>query len=318
MTRYRAFRNSDPPAIAEIWRSQKPVRSLAQSVTPALLDRVVFAKPYFDREGFLVAEEEGRPIAFVHAGFAANDSLSDLDQTKGVIAQLLVAPHREEDAIAAELLERAEQYLADHGAKQICATGFAPESAPFYMGLFGGCTPAGVPESDEQLSRWVDAWSSTVDRRIAIMQRSLAGFRPVVNRDQMQIRRRFQIEAELDPSSSSWWEACTAGFEHRTRFNLMARDGDTPCGAVTYWDMEPIASSWGVHACGLLDLSIDESRRREGLGTFLGSESLRQMQSQGATLAECHIDVTNEAAMALVAKLGFNQVELGVVFRKDL
>ena len=42
------------------------------------------------------------------------------------------------------------------------------------------------------------------------------------------------------------------------------------------------------------------------------------MQSQGATLAECHIDVTNEAGMALVAKLGFNQVELGVVFRKDL
>jgi ribosomal protein S18 acetylase RimI-like enzyme len=318
MTRYRAFRNSDPPAIAEIWRSQKSVRSLAQSVTPAMLDRMVFAKPYFDRRGFLVAEDEGRPVGFVHAGFAANETLSDLDHAKGVISLLLVAPHQREDEIAAELLEQAQNYLRNRGAKSIYATGFAVEAAPFYMGLLGGCVPAGVPESNEQLSRWVRACHPAIDRRIVIMQCSLAAFRPVVNRDQMQIRRRFQTEAELDPPSLSWWEACTTGFEHRTRFKLLAREGDVPCGVVTYWDMEPIASSWGVHACGLLDLTIDASRRREGLGTFLASESLRQMQSQGATLAECHIDESNAAGIALCKKLGFSQVELGVVFRSDL
>jgi hypothetical protein len=51
LIRYRPFQNWDPPALAEIWRSQPPIRGRIQTVTPPLLEKYVFAKPWFDRHG---------------------------------------------------------------------------------------------------------------------------------------------------------------------------------------------------------------------------------------------------------------------------
>lgn len=310
---YRPFLNSDPPAIAEIWRSQPSTRSLAQSATPATLDRLVFSKPYFDREGFIVADDGERAVGFAHAGFSGTEDGAGLNRERGVISLVLVAPHENEDDIAAQLLAIANRYLREAGANEVVIGGHPPLSAPFYMGLFGGCQPAGIPQSNPRMMRWVEAFSEQPLHEITVLSRSLAGFRPIVNRDQMQIRRKYRTEPQLDPSPETWWEACTTGFEHRTRYELCARSGP-PSGHITYWDMEPIASSWGVHACGLLDIHIDEDLRRQGLGTYLVCESLRQMQSQGATLVECQADSTNEIAVAFLTKLGFEQVDRGVVF----
>ena len=62
MIHYRSFRNSDPPALAEIWRAQPPAAALIQPATPALLDELVFSKPYFRREGLILAFEEQTPV----------------------------------------------------------------------------------------------------------------------------------------------------------------------------------------------------------------------------------------------------------------
>ena len=42
MIQFRSFRNSDPPALAEIWRAQPPAAALIQPATPALFDELVF------------------------------------------------------------------------------------------------------------------------------------------------------------------------------------------------------------------------------------------------------------------------------------
>ena len=60
MIHYRPFLNSDPPALAEIWRSQSPSRALIQLMTPAVLDDLVLSKAYFDRQGLILAVEIGR------------------------------------------------------------------------------------------------------------------------------------------------------------------------------------------------------------------------------------------------------------------
>ncbi len=69
----RPFRNGDPPAIAEIWRSQPPQRGLLQPITSDILEICVYGKAFFDPAGLLVAEEEGAAIGFVHAGFGPDD-----------------------------------------------------------------------------------------------------------------------------------------------------------------------------------------------------------------------------------------------------
>ncbi|MDP6444276.1 MAG: GNAT family N-acetyltransferase, partial [Pirellulaceae bacterium] len=151
-----------------------------------------------------------------------------------------------------------------------------------------------------------------------VMQLSLAGFRPPISRDLMQIRRKYVLEARLDPQPKTWWEACTDGYENRTRFSLAPRSPHSPCGQATFWDMEPLASSWGVHAAGLIEIEVDDALRRTGVASFLLGESLRQLQSQGVTLVEAQVDDEQTAAFALLVKLGFKQIDEGRILKKKL
>ncbi|MEC8862797.1 MAG: hypothetical protein VXX31_07620, partial [Planctomycetota bacterium] len=51
---YRSFLNTDIPHLADIWRSHPPMRGFLQGVTPTLLERYVYSKPYFDQHGLIV------------------------------------------------------------------------------------------------------------------------------------------------------------------------------------------------------------------------------------------------------------------------
>jgi ribosomal protein S18 acetylase RimI-like enzyme len=82
--------------------------------------------------------------------------------------------------------------------------------------------------------------------------------------------------------------------------------------------MEPLARSWGVRAAGLVQVNIDPTMRRQGLATQLLGETMRQLRSQGVSLAEVQAMQRNTAALGLYTKLGFREVEQGIVFRKDL
>ena len=56
---------------------------------------------------------------------------------------------------------------------------------------------------------------------------------------------------------------------------------------------------------GLHALSVDETRRRRGLGTAVVAELLDWGGERGATTAWLHVEVDNEAALALYEALGF-------------
>jgi hypothetical protein len=51
MLTYRTFRNSDPPALAALWRSRAGQPGLVQPVSPDLLEQLVFSRLYFDYGG---------------------------------------------------------------------------------------------------------------------------------------------------------------------------------------------------------------------------------------------------------------------------
>jgi len=314
--RVRPFRNTDPPYLVEVWRSQPPLRGLAQPISVRHLEELVFSKPYFDREGLLVAEsDEGTIVGFVHAGFGATDDLSSLSTEMGAICLLLVADGQPYEAVAAPLMHAAESYLRRRGAKLLYAGGVFPLN-PFYLGLYGGSEMPGVLESDGRLLEFFQHHEYEPISSISVLQRSLTGFRPLVDRGQMQIRRSYQIEAVLDPPAQNWWEACTFGHTDRTRFDLYPRGSRERAATVTFWHIEPLASSWGVHAVGMINLETAPALRRKGLATFLVGESLRQLQTHGVTLVEAQTLEQNIAAQGLYRKLGFEAVDRGIVLRK--
>jgi GNAT superfamily N-acetyltransferase len=316
LIQYRSFLNSDPPAIADIWRSQPPLRGLVQPMSPMVFERVVLAKPYFDRHGLIIAVDDGRPVGFAHAGFGPNEDYSNVCTDVGVTCMLLVVPRDDRAVIRSALLARSEEYLRGRGARTLYGGEVFPYS-PFYLGLYGGSDMPGVLISDaETLQCYRSASYAEIERRF-VMQRSVAGFRPPVDRRQMQIRRQFQVLATADLKSDNWWEACTIGQTERTWFSLQGRVAAKACGHVVTWDIEPLASGWGVRAAGIAQLQIEEPSRRQGLALFLLGEALRQLQSEGVTLAEVQIPEGDLATHSLFAKLDFSEVDQGIVLRKQ-
>ena len=228
---------------------------------------------------------------------------------------LIVAAHESRKEIVKELLARGEQYLREKGAKEIYG-GCAYPVNPFYLGLYGGSALPGVLESDKAALALFHAAGYEESEKRLVLQQKLAGFRPVIDRAQMQVRRRFNVTASFDPATDNWWQACTEGNTNRNQFAIDERRSDECFGLATFWDMEPLASNWGVHVVGLMNVEIHENQRRQGLATFLLGESLRQLQAEGATLAEVQVPEDNDAALGLFNKLGFEEVDKGIVLRK--
>jgi len=85
-----------------------------------------------------------------------------------------------------------------------------------------------------------------------------------------------------------------------------------------FWDIEPLAATWGFHTAGLVDLHVAESERRQGLATHLLGEAFRQLHAQSVAVVEAQVRESNATARQLFDKLGFVEVDQSVVYRKEL
>ena len=65
---YRKFSNTDPPRLVQAWNEIFTGRGAVPLPSATYLDRFVFAKPYFDPAGLVLAEEDGVCLGFAHAG----------------------------------------------------------------------------------------------------------------------------------------------------------------------------------------------------------------------------------------------------------
>jgi ribosomal protein S18 acetylase RimI-like enzyme len=317
LIQYRPFRNNDAPLLAEVWRSQAAQRGLMQPMSAAIFEELVLTNPIFDREGLILAVEQGRALGFVHAGFGATDDEEHQSTELGAISMLLLRTPGADPTIATELLRLAEGYLSSRGAKTVVAGG-SRRADPFYLGLYGGSRMAGVLVSDTAgQTMFRDHGFKEVDR-LRVLQRELATFRPAVDRQQMQIRRRTSVSIELDPPTHSWWEACTLGRFDRKLFTLQPRAAQAAIAEATFWDIEPLSTTWGFHAAGLINLKVTDSERHQGLATFLLGDAFRQLHAQSVAVVEAQVREADTITRELFAKLGFAEVDQSVVYRKEL
>ncbi|MCA9121057.1 MAG: hypothetical protein H6822_30780 [Planctomycetaceae bacterium] len=315
MIEYRPFLNCDPPDLAEIWRSQPISNALIQNMTGAVLDDMVYSRPFFDRQGLTVAVQGGKPIGFAHAGFGPNAELTGIEYTTGTTALLLVSPHRDREMISQELLAHSERYLLERGATTLY--GGATESlAPFYFGLYGGSKLSGILASDvagTELFRNA-GYSESVQTRI--FRRELTGFRPPVDRELMQVRRQYQLVKQSDSLPRNWWEACGFAAIERLEFVMLPKAKGPPVAEARLWDIEPMASSWGVHAMGFTEMIVSASENARAVATHFVSEIFRQIQGFGITLVEFQVSVENALGIEVCQKLGFEEVDQGLSFQK--
>jgi ribosomal protein S18 acetylase RimI-like enzyme len=282
-----------------------------------MLEAFVFSKPYFDREGLLVAEEQGHVIGFAHAGFGPNESQTDISTEVGTTCLVMIAPDRADDrALTAGLLAESEAYLRRRGSKVLYGGCINPLN-PFYVGFYGGSEMPGVLVSDHVAAKlFTETGYETIDRTV-VMDSDLEHFRTPVGRQQLQNRRRYRVDMETNAAPRTWWEACTDPPSESARFVVFPADGGPACGSVTFWIIEPLSTVYGHPTAGLTRLVIDQPHQRQGLATYLNSEAMRQLQIGGVTHVEVQTMQSNTAAIALYKKLGFVTVDEGLVLRKS-
>jgi hypothetical protein len=313
MIEFRHFRNTDPPGLVRVWNTQPTQRGLLSAVSEPLLDQYVLSKLFFDPHGLIVAQDGDTIRGFVHAGFGPGDDGQQLDCQQGAIALVMVDDHSSGGLLGDELRQCAEEYLRQQGTRN-CWGGAWGNVAPFYRGLYGGSSLPGILESDQFQTRLFQAAGYLPQRRNLVWQRTLVDFRPPMSRELLQVRRQCRVESVPALPPTRWWEACCSVHHEDVQFRLTDMTGSRELACMMAWDLEPLSSSWGTVAAGLLKWQALDPQVSSAHEQFLLVESLKQLQTQGISLVETQIAEEDVSARALLEELGFRQVDVGVVY----
>ena len=318
MNRTRAFRNGDPPALADLWNRTLPGRGVARPLTPHEFDAWVIGRLDFRREGLIVAEDEsGKVVGFAHAGFGPADPDGpdhSLDRQLGTIAMIAVAPSAGDD-LAASLLKAAEGYLHDHGAEVFYAGARTPLD-PFYRGIYGGSEYAGILDDHAAFRRAAQANGYEAVAETVLLDLDLADGE---SRDPkaVLVRRQARVDVEDDAMPSGWWEALGLGPVEITRYRLLSKLDNRELARASTWDMAAFGRDDGRARAGLFDVSVPADLRRRGFGRHLVAEILRHLRvQQWGEIVSVQADRTNTSALALYQSLGFVPAGTSTLFRK--
>lgn len=316
MITFRPFLNNDIPQIVSLWRSQPPFRGLFHDVGAMLLEQHVFGKLYFDPQGLILAfDEQGLCLGFVHAAFGADVTQGRLDFQTGVISLVMARSGGNEELVAGELIGRGVQYVRHRGARTVWA-GSVPPFAPFYEGLYGGCTPVGILQSDARRLGWFQAAGFRPAGSCSIYQLRSGGLRPVVTREQLLCRRQYRVETLLDPAPRNWWEANRAARHDMWLFRLLPLNGGAPVAEILYGDVEPLAMQWGMHAAEVISLKVLVEPANPELSLSLLVESIKQLMQTGTQLIQFAVE-TGSLLSTRLDQLGFQLIDQGVFLKQD-
>ncbi|WP_146588261.1 GNAT family N-acetyltransferase [Posidoniimonas polymericola] len=286
-----------------------------QPVSSPLLEQLLFSKQTFDPEGMIVACRNGRPIGFAHGGFGPSDDGSSIDYSMGATQMLMTLPTMRSPELIADLLAASEEYLRSRGAKVLYGGGMRPLDG-FYLGLYGGSELSGVLESDRLMTDAFQQSSYEVAARALVLHHELSRHRPAVSREQRLLKRETQFQQNFSPAVTNWWDANRLADADRQVFRLTPRRTLDTLARVEFWDIEPLATRWGIRTAGLRELHVPAEHRRRKLASFLLNESFKTLRKRGVALLEAHVMQDNEPALNLYRGMDFTQVDTGVVFRK--
>jgi ribosomal protein S18 acetylase RimI-like enzyme len=314
VTRFRTFRNGDPPGLLRIWNEAFTGRSGVPLRTTSLLEYFLLAKPYFDPEGLIVAEEDDL-VGCGLCGFAPNAAGTALDLGTGCLCLLGVLPSYRRRGIGTELLRRCEDYLRGRGAKVLLAGPMAPNN-PFTFGIYGGSQSPGFLDSDGA-GPFFEHRGYRVAETALVMQRHLDRPFNVIDGRFPALRKRFEVRQLQRRGTGPWYVEGVRGPLEVEAFRIEERGTNAVAGRVLVWEMEPYSQRWNEHPVGLLHVRIEEPFRRQGVARLLLGNVLRFYHDQYFTLVEAQVPAGDAAALGLFRGLGFKQIDTGHVYRRQ-
>lgn len=318
MTRFRPFRNSDPPALARLWNLAVPRTSTAHPLRVHELDTHALGNPTFEAAGLIVAERDGHVAGFAHAGFGPDwpvDSQRPLDVNRetGTVAMLVVDPAFDQSELPVELLAAAEEYLRSRGARVLYAGGMFPLN-PFYWGIYGGSEGAGILAGHTAFHRAVTARGYDAVGTTILLELDVARPEPRDPRTPL-IRRQAQVEYAEDALPSHWWQNLALGESPLTDAYLVARSGGGELARASTWEMRWFGREEGRVRNGLIDVVVPPEHRRKGYARFLLGEIIRRARSNLIDCIAVQTSAENQPALSLYSSLGFDPTDRATLYR---
>ena len=317
MVHYRSFRNTDPPVLVKVWNEVFAGRGAVHLPNSTPLEYCVFAKPYFDPAGLVVAEEDGVCLGFAHAGFGADATGRALCYQDGVVCFIGVRPDFRKRGIGSNLLARCEAYLREKGAQTLFAGPHRLRN-PFYLGLYGGSNLPGFLTNQGEVEPFLAKHQYQVCRETLVLQRGLRQPLKLFDARYAAHRQQYELGAGVPRSYPSWWQECVLNPLEPDEFCLKDKATGTRVAVALVWEMPNLGGRGPMPAVGIVDLEIVQSKRRLGLGKFFLALIVRTLQDQYFETAEIQVDLENTAAVKLCRGLGFEQVDVGRAYKKDV
>jgi ribosomal protein S18 acetylase RimI-like enzyme len=317
--RFRPFRNTDPPALADVWNESHPARSAYPLRTPALLERWVFSKPYFDHEGLIVAYDDAdndKVLGYVLAGFGPSDDLTALDHTNGVICSLAVRLSARRTGVARDLVRKAEEYLTARGST-ILRAGPRWPYCPFGFGLYGGTNCPGFLTSDEGADPFFKSLGYAPAGETLVFHKKLDAPLAINDGRFGLLRKRYDTQVLRAAGVPSWWHDCVWGTLEPVEFRLIDKlaNGFLAARAIV-WELEGYSWRWGFPAAGILDIQVRQDLRRQGLAKLLVSVVLRFLQDQFFGICELQAPADVPELVALCRSATMEHVDTGIAYIK--
>ncbi len=313
---YRPFRNADPPQLVKLWNACEMGRGAVRGISCDILDAFVFAEPYWDRQGLIVAVADGEIVGFVHAGFGANAEETALDYSVGVICMVMVHPNFSRQGIGSELVHRGEDYLRSRGAVRIQG-GESPKRNPFYLGLYGGSDSPGFLESDPAAGPFFEDLGYRPKRRILVYHKDLRERNEPFDVRLVAIRRAMEMFVTDQPAHPTWWWMTRQGRFDSIRFLLRPKtSGGSPVAELSCWGLDLFAMTWQERAVGFTHLVVPDNERKKGYAKTVVIEAIRRLREEMVTKVELHVEDDNQVIIPLVESLKFQTVDAGIVYEK--
>ncbi len=319
MITFRHFKNTDPPALADVWNESHPARSAFPLRTPSLLERWVFSKPYFDPEGLIVAIDDAdnnKVLGYIHAGFGPNAELSAIDYTQGVICSLAVRPSARRHGIARDLVQRSEKYLIAHGSTTLHAGPRWPY-CPFGFGLYGGTNCPGFLASDPGADPFFKSLGYAPAGTTLVFHKRLDAPLSITDGRFGLLRKRYDTQVLRSAGVPSWWHDCVWGTLEPVEFRMVDKLANNFLAArAIVWELEGYGWRWGFPSAGVLDIQVRQDLRRQGLAKLLIANVLRFLQDQFFGICEIQAPSDAPDLIGLCRATTLEQVDIGTTYLK--
>ncbi|MCH2202310.1 MAG: GNAT family N-acetyltransferase [Fuerstiella sp.] len=317
MVDFRTFHNTDPPRLLQLWDSSNLGPGAAEGFPCDVLELTVFSRPYFDRNGLILATDDGTVVGMVHAGFSATKDESRLDFSRGVISSLIVHPDYRRRKIGRQLIEEAERYLKSHGAREITA-GAGPNGNGFYHSVYGGVEPSGFSSENAPWDEFFESCGYRAGEVTTVFHRDLGSGRDPIDTRLIRNRRRLNMLITDRITNHSWWWSARHSYQDTLQIELVDRSSGQTVATGRVVCLDIYVSKWGVRAVGIRDVVVTENQRRQGYAFSLVVETCRQLRKQSIGLVEVHVAAGNLAAQALAAAAQFVPVSELKTYHRQL